>query len=881
MHSKKLFSVCLALALACACLFGLCTLNAGAAATTWKVDGTQYATLQAAIDDAATKTWAAGDELVIEITATDAQTVKAVDGILFGAKTIFRADKTRLPITIKGGTLACDDSITGEIACANSYNFSNLSFDIGDKEAFFFAGSGEVALTVVNLGTAPKCHFYADNCTAKAFEGWTADHKAANTTEGFITTSMTFDGTAYNSNYSGVSNTSEYHSFGAYSSYVAAVGAQSEFAGASDAVKASDLRAHLIIMGGAALKDVSTRDVVAAAPVKEIVVTITGSDTAVETYFGMGGNVAQEDINGVTEGQDVASTVRETKGVEYPDCNFTINLTDGATITDRAFFTTACKVKGNININTKGGNIKSQSAMTHYATIVGNVNIVHDGTTFGASYWGCRSSEVTGKITHTVKGGTTFTRYYLNQSIKCNGDIENNLYDMTTNETSYLTGYSPNVSGNIVNNIYKGYNQTVKNVLATGHKKYPGTVNNITTNIYGGTLAQGFTALGGETTALGDVVLNVEFAADDTESIISGTVSGGYGPGGPSTANGNVTINLKKCHIGGDVNAYHGEGSVCKGNVTLTIDGAVIDGNVYGVNEATVEGNVSTTVKSGTIGGNFFGAGTKLGAGAAATVPGSIGGTVTTVIEGGTFKGNVFGGSEITGNLKAVSLEIKGGEFEKNVYATCGGAVTETSTGATADSAVLKISGGTFNGTVAANFTNGTYTTTVSGENSLTMEGTVNVKGFANLKPTAIPTGKTLTLNQIEVWNTTINYVEVAEALKASVKYTTANGVKGTVVEGTKDGIYTITGTETPVIPEPEPEPEPSTSTTVSTTTKKPTTTTKKPTTTTAAAGAVTTTAAAADDAGFPWVIVIVAAAVVVVAAVLLIVFRGKIFKKK
>ena len=286
-------------------------------------------------------------------------------------------------------------------------------------------------------------------------------------------------------------------------------------------------------------------------------------------------------------------------------------------------------------------------------------------------------------------------------------------------------------------------------------------------------------------------------------------------------------------------------------------------------------------MKSGTIGGNLFGAGTKLGAGAAATVPGSIGGTVTTVIEGGTFKGNVFGGSEITGTLKSVSLEIKGGEFEKNVYATCGGAVTETSVPATAESAVLKISGGTFNGTVAANFTLGTYTTTVSGENSLTMEGTVNVKGFANLKPTAIPTGKTLTLNQIEVWNTTINYVEVAEALKASVKYTTANGVKGTVVEGTKDGIYTITGTETPVIPEPEPEPEPSTSTTVSTTTKKPTTTTKKPTTTTAAAGAVTTTAAAADDAGFPWVIVIVAAAVVVVAAVLLIVFRGKIFKKK
>ena len=503
MHSKKLFSVCLALALACACLFGLCTLNAGAAATTWKVDGTQYATLQAAIDDAATKTWAAGDELVIEITATDAQTVKAVDGILFGAKTIFRADKTRLPITIKGGTLACDDSITGEIACANSYNFSNLSFDIGDKEAFFFAGSGEVALTVVNLGTAPKCHFYADNCTAKAFEGWTADHKAANTTDGFVTTSMTFDGTAYNSNYSGVSNTSEYHSFGAYSSYVAAVGAQSEFAGASDAVKASDLRAHLIIMGGAALKDVSTRDVVALTPVKEIVVTITGSDTTIDTYFGMGANVDKTDTDGVTEGNNVAETVRNNKAVDYGECNFTFTMTDGATATDRIFLVTCAKFTGNVNINTKGAVIKGQQAMTSYSVITGNVNVVHDGTTFSNTYWGCRSSEITGKVTTTIKGGTSFTRYYMNQSVKVNGDVESNFYDMTTGNTSYLIGYSPNVSGNIVSNIYKGYDQPTKNVLATGHKGSPGTVNNITTNIYGGNIATGgVTALGADTTAL-------------------------------------------------------------------------------------------------------------------------------------------------------------------------------------------------------------------------------------------------------------------------------------------------------------------------------------------------------------------------------------------
>ncbi|MBR2634126.1 MAG: hypothetical protein IKD31_04125, partial [Clostridia bacterium] len=101
MQNKKVLSICLVLALLVSCVAGVMIFGASAATETkWTVDGTQYANLQAAIDDAATKTWAAGDELVIEITATADQAVKAADGLLFGAKTIFRADNTRLPITI-------------------------------------------------------------------------------------------------------------------------------------------------------------------------------------------------------------------------------------------------------------------------------------------------------------------------------------------------------------------------------------------------------------------------------------------------------------------------------------------------------------------------------------------------------------------------------------------------------------------------------------------------------------------------------------------------------------------------------------------------------------------------------------------------------------
>ena len=381
MHSKKLLSVCLALVLACACLFGLCTLNAGAAATTWKVDGTQYATLQAAIDDAATKTWAAGDELVIEITATDAQTVKAVDGILFGAKTIFRADNTRLPITIKGGTLACDASITGEIACANSYNFSNLAFDIGDKEVFFFAGSGEVRLTVVNLGTSPKCHFYGDAPSGKCFENWTAANADAAKVDGLVKTSMTFDGTSYNSKYAGVSCAHTQQNFSQFSSYVAAVGGISDVT--STAVKSTDLMAELAIVGGSVLNDISVRDPLAHSSVKALVVTLQGNDTTVENFYGMGGAKLADLV--AADGSTKASGLREAHCIAYPDCDVYING-DGGIISGHAFFSLVAKYTGSLNINLKGTVIGSQSNACQLTDLTGDVNIVFDGVDFKATY---------------------------------------------------------------------------------------------------------------------------------------------------------------------------------------------------------------------------------------------------------------------------------------------------------------------------------------------------------------------------------------------------------------------------------------------------------------------------------------------------------------
>ncbi len=198
--TKKLFSVLVASLLLVACVVGMLIVGANAAdPITLTVDGVggqtgTYATVKEALAAAKGMTWAEDSNLTI-VLATNAVDVPT-GSLLFDAQTIWAGNK-RLPITIKGATgtekLDIDGRIT-KIACANSYTFENLVFDICDNTNLqFYAGSGEVTFRgkgVLGNGTT-LAWLGADSHNADCFAGW-ENHLPSNGEK--IVTSLTFDG---------------------------------------------------------------------------------------------------------------------------------------------------------------------------------------------------------------------------------------------------------------------------------------------------------------------------------------------------------------------------------------------------------------------------------------------------------------------------------------------------------------------------------------------------------------------------------------------------------------------------------------------------------------------------------------------------------------
>ena len=78
--------------------------------------------------------------------------------LLFAQKTIWRADGTKLPISIIGHDTDSPrdayiylDGIGGWYTCANDYTFVNLTLPVGDQVTYFYAGSGNVRFDNVKL----------------------------------------------------------------------------------------------------------------------------------------------------------------------------------------------------------------------------------------------------------------------------------------------------------------------------------------------------------------------------------------------------------------------------------------------------------------------------------------------------------------------------------------------------------------------------------------------------------------------------------------------------------------------------------------------------------------------------------------------------------
>ena len=207
MRGKKLWSI-LALSLVLAlCIVGILFTGTMAAEgqIEYKVDGKKYDSIKAALTAAEKSEWEEGTSLLISVDPSflasesishDANGAAYAGGIAFGQKTIFRADGTRLPITIKG---ADDRSLftlnigSGtKVACANSFTFQNLTFPFGDATTAtqFYAGSGMVRLENVATGSGVNASIAADTFTARVFDGWGAREISANADRGKIKTSL-------------------------------------------------------------------------------------------------------------------------------------------------------------------------------------------------------------------------------------------------------------------------------------------------------------------------------------------------------------------------------------------------------------------------------------------------------------------------------------------------------------------------------------------------------------------------------------------------------------------------------------------------------------------------------------------------------------------
>ncbi|MBR5295828.1 MAG: hypothetical protein IKU24_04480, partial [Clostridia bacterium] len=172
MRNTKLWSVLLAAVLLCASVVGLVIVGAQAEGVVydWYVDGVgaaddHYATIDDAMKAAyAKKDWAEGDSLAIYITksgtATTFNTVQTGAQVntgrhLFNVATIFRADNTKLPITIDGtedmnslifgNTPAWTSGGKQAFIASNDYTFKNLDLTAwAATEHLFYAGSAMV-----------------------------------------------------------------------------------------------------------------------------------------------------------------------------------------------------------------------------------------------------------------------------------------------------------------------------------------------------------------------------------------------------------------------------------------------------------------------------------------------------------------------------------------------------------------------------------------------------------------------------------------------------------------------------------------------------------------------------------------------------------------
>ena len=610
MKKAKLLSVIFALVLLCACVAGVCMTGTTAATNVrqMRVDGTTYNSVKAVLNEAASKSWAANDVLVITVDPTvhasesishDETGVAYAGGIAFGHKTIFRADGTRLPITIQGSSadrtaFTLNIKEGSKIACANSFTFKDLFFPIGDSsvETYFYAGSGIVRLENVatSATTGVKGWIGGDNFTARAYAGWTKKEIAANSdSEGKILSSMCLGNNVEYVHGRGVQSDG-------YKSRAAAVQYDGENWTTYEGVTLTprDTKAE-IVLDGATVGFMLGRN--RTSPVAESIQRVENGTikTSSSGYFGAcgthytdndayGDRVKFEgDVTVIINGGTFASPIRLLWGAEV-DGDFTVEINGGTFNNHVQTGRVASLIKGDFALNVTGGTFNDSNGLFCYpqARIEGESQVTVSGGTFK----GFRAS----------RNGAYDADGKLIALPEANIEIIPNATDPEKSPVFQDIVYIARESGIDQLNLKISGGTFRKNVYLTSSK----TISNATVEIGGGTFEGAYYS--GPSSDGSGAVTRVE-----------NTVSGG-------TFNGNF-------YGGGDKGTYK--------DIVNVVTGGTFNGCYMGGGKNQASGNVENRISGGTFNSFLCGAGAST----------SVNGNVTNKISGGTFTRPVYGGS--------------------------------------------------------------------------------------------------------------------------------------------------------------------------------------------------------------------------------------------
>jgi len=603
-----------------------------------------FATIEKAMQAVSAREWEINEMATIHINGTFDATV--TEGVLWGAKTVFTKEATRLPITIKGDTIASDviNAYAGKAACANSYHFDTLTFYIdGISGAQLFAGSGEVRFDNVKWTTASAAKgtsavFFGDTFTAKVFDGWTEteiEKAKSQSKRGNLVTSLT------------IGENAEYWIAGSSGQYLNASGDNGGWDNAdSSTVKSTDVEPIAILDG---------------SRVSRLAVYYPNSN--INTYAHAGVLM----LSGSTHRIGVDRNDGSTRLVINNDVS--IEVYGGTSVASSSFIRGLCAdtVNGNMTITIESGTWQYlQGAMSDKTCVYGDVIMNIGGT---ANITG----HATGGLgsTGSLCSGTVYNRVYGNPTIakfRASREGTTVVYNKIVNEVSggtiaEFTGINNkafastttevinNISGGTITYLYGVYTQDIKSVennisggvIQNFYGHYKANAEKVTNKISGTANITNYYGIYDMQTVDGENV-SMEHNYGDIKNIVSGgdigTYIGAFRLSNYTSFENEIT--------GGTFDKFYGVSANEIDAVTNNIEGGVFT-TFYGSNQSTL-----TTLNNNIKGGTFT------------TFYGSYKDTIITLnnnISGGSFIGTL----SVDSSSNEAGLEVLNGSYGSTI----------------------------------------------------------------------------------------------------------------------------------------------------------------------------------------------------------------------